>query len=195
MIDWCDGMTFVCGGVLAFILFAVYDMNSIIFHKRVLKSFFFIGCAAFMVSIAGITWNSRTYFWRMSIISGFAALVFLGGLVYTLFFAIPFKKTYIKNAVVPKVCSTGIYAVCRHPGVLWLMGFCIFNWITLPSSLMLIFGLLFSALDVLYAYMQDRWTFPHLFINYEEYKYATPFLVPTRESIKRSLHISNTEIR
>ena len=47
---------------------------------------------------------------------------FLVLLVYTLFFALPFHDTYIHGTTAPSLCRSGVYALCRHPGVLWLSG-------------------------------------------------------------------------
>ncbi len=40
-------------------------------------------------------------------------------LVYTLFFALPFEKTYTRLEENPPVYTEGVYSLCRHPGVVW----------------------------------------------------------------------------
>ena len=39
-------------------------------------------------------------------------------LIYTLFFALPFDETYAKQNNGRYVCDRGVYALCRHPGIL-----------------------------------------------------------------------------
>jgi protein-S-isoprenylcysteine O-methyltransferase Ste14 len=123
---------------------------------------------------------------RMGIFGVFTAL-FFSLLIYTLFFALPFKNTYIETEGSPKVCQSGVYALCRHPGVLWFIGFYAFFGITLQLPLLLIAAVIFSLLNVFYVIFQDNWTFMKIFVNYAEYKKVTPFLIPNNKSIKRCL--------
>jgi protein-S-isoprenylcysteine O-methyltransferase Ste14 len=123
--------------------------------------------------------------WRW--ITGILALFSLILLIYTLFGAIPFKKTYIeyeRNTVV----YTGIYALCRHPGVLWFFFFYLFLGFTLESKLMLIAALVWTCMDLVYVFIQDRWIFPITLENYQDYKKEVPFLIPNLTSFLSFIH-------
>ncbi len=116
------------------------------------------------------------------LIGGACGLVFLGLLIYTLFFALPAKEAYAQQETGRKACTHGVYALCRHPGVLWFIG--------LYLSLGLCFGLplrttlLYSALNILLVLFEDRCVFPSQLQGYEAYRQTTPFLIPTPSSFR-----------
>ena len=58
---------------------------------------------------------------------------------------------------------------------------------TLSSIEIGIAAVLFSLMNIIYAYMQDRMIFPITLEGYEDYQKHVPFLIPTIASIKRSL--------
>lgn len=183
-------MIYISMGLLAFLLFAAYDINSVTSKKTSINHFFFLGSILLIVATAGIIIESfhgiKWDLLGMSIL-GFFSLVFLILLIYTLFFALPFNETYVQGNATPKVCQRGLYALCRHPGVLWFMGFYLFLWLTLKIPLLLLAGIVFSACNFVYIIFQDHWTFPQLFADYNDYKKHTPFIIPNFKSIKRCL--------
>lgn len=184
-------MTYIFLGFLAYLFFVVYDINSIIFKHKLLYSFFFVGIFLIIVAIVGIVITSLDMI-QIDIIRigifGVFTVIFFFLLIYTLFFALPFKNTYIEAEGSPKVCQSGVYALCRHPGVLWFIGFFVFLGLTLQIPLLLTAAVVFSLLNILYVIFQDKWTFIRIFENYDEYKKTTPFLIPNKKSIKRCLH-------
>ncbi|PKM61942.1 MAG: hypothetical protein CVU99_01145 [Firmicutes bacterium HGW-Firmicutes-4] len=183
-------MLFILMGLLAFILFVAYDINDVIFKNNVIRRFFFLGSFLLIFATAGIIieafdviiWN----FWWMSIF-GMFSLFFLILLIYTLFFALPFNETYIISNGSPQVYRNGVYALCRHPGVLWFGGFYFFLWVALRIPMLLWAGLVFCVCNFLYIVFQDHWTFIRTFEDYNDYKKSTPFIIPNFESIKRCL--------
>ncbi len=180
-------MAYIFLGVLAFLLFVISDINSIIMKNKLLNSCFFMGFILLVIATAGIILSEWDKSFRM-LLFGFLAFIFLILLIYTLFFALPFKKTYIDTHSSPKVCDSGVYALCRHPGVLWFIGFYLFFGLALNMMLLLLAAFIFSSLNIIYVVFQDRWTFINTFDNYEKYKINTPFLLPNIKSIKRCLH-------
>jgi protein-S-isoprenylcysteine O-methyltransferase Ste14 len=103
--------------------------------------------------------------------------------VYTLFFALPFSDTYVSQQV-NTVCDRGMYALCRHPGVLWLTLTYLFLAIAWGNGQVWRLGVLYSCLNLGYVWIQDRWTFPRTFPDYPAYRKQTPFLIPTAQSIQ-----------
>ena len=115
-----------------------------------------------------------------------AAGACLAALVYSLFFALPFQETYRQQEQGRHVYDGGVYALCRHPGILCFFGlYLCLGLAALPGGL-LAHGLAFSLLDLAYAGFQDRVTFPKTFCDYEAYRKKAPFLIPTGDSIRRA---------
>lgn len=97
----------------------------------------------------------------------------------------PFSETYQDAGGPPAVCDRGVYALCRHPGVLCLLGMYLFWGLgALPAAMLLRNGLIFSGLNTAYVCFQDRITFPRTFPDYPDYQKTVPFLIPTGTSIR-----------
>lgn len=180
-------------GTIAFILFVVYDLEqagaiSHRFHK-ITKAFFTIGS----VLLAGAT---VSLLWRMDLMdlswSGnrvfflILAIVFFGLLIYTLFFALPFEETYVKQDA-HRTYDKKMYALCRHPGVLWFAGFYFCLWLAFGTVPLLVMAIWFSFLNFCYIILQDFYTFPKVFSDYADYKKRVPFLIPNGKSLKRCI--------
>jgi protein-S-isoprenylcysteine O-methyltransferase Ste14 len=188
-------MLYILVGCIGFLLFILYDLNQIRSHKKHLRYLFVIGFLLVTFSTFMIIWEKGYNFIPIlsaKIVFGGLATVSLLLLIYSLFFALPFEKTYI-TASNRNVCDQGMYALCRHPGALWFILFYLFLWLYTGIALMFWAFLSFSLLNLLYIWLQDRYFFPKLFDNYTKYKATTPFIIPTNASIKR--FISSIRIR
>lgn len=183
-------MLYIGIGCLAFFFFLLFDLNKIYFVHKWISVSFAIGAAFLLLSTAAL-WPSNNelanisdpiqWFWgALSLMS----LLLLG---YSLFMGIPFTKTYIHSNQENTVVNTGMYALCRHPGVLWFFFFYLFLWLASGKSVLMWAALAWTAMDVLYVFIQDRWLFPKTFVDYEEYKREVPFLIPNAVSIKKSI--------
>lgn len=183
-------MSYLLMGTLAFVLFILYDINSVTVNYKIFHGSFFIGCFLLVASTGGLISSTITEgMWQTvrTLVFIPVAIIFMLLLIYTLFFAIPFEDTYIKSDAKPKTCTTGFYALSRHPGVLWFIGFYFSLWLALPGTLLLTAGILFSVLNLLYVVLQDRWIFMRVFPDYGEYKVTTPFLIPNQQSVNRCI--------
>lgn len=177
-------------GCLAFVLYFLYDINSVVWHARVLH----FGFAAGTALLAAATLLEGLNVFRAGAFGGavdgvlaLLGLFSLAALGYCLFFALPFEETYRRQSVLREAYTGGVYALCRHPGVLCLWGVYLFwGLAALPAAGFLRRGLLFSLLNTVYALFQDRVTFPQTFGNYASYRAQTPFLIPTARSIRRA---------
>ena len=98
------------------------------------------------------------------------------------FFALPFSRTYVKGAG-GDVVDTGLYALCRHPGVLFFFGLYLWVWLLSGRDAMLICAVVLSACDVLHVWVQDRYYFPKTIRGYDGYRRRVPFLIPTAASL------------
>ncbi len=117
--------------------------------------------------------------------------VFAFLLVYSLFWELPTEKTYVAFGGPNRLVTTGMYALARHPGVLWyILTICSLILAT-RSMVLLVVGPVWAALDVAYAVIEDRVFFPRLFPHYRHYQEATPMLIPTYQSVRAALRTSS----
>lgn len=172
-------------GCLSFALFFLSDMNDLRFHKRELFWLFPLGFLLLTVSIVFLCIDNSapelSLIWRIMFWVLFAA--FLALEIYSLFFALPASESYASPGFKRPVCSSGVYALCRHPGVLWFFGamVCLYFAAGLP----LYAAMVFTLLDVALVIYEDYIVFPAVLSGYDEYRRKTPFLVPTPKSIGR----------
>lgn len=177
-------------GTAGFILYFLYDINSVKKIHSLMRRFF--GAGSLCVTLATI-WElicaleERKCLPMCWIGWSLGCALFLTLLVYTLFFALPFEETYLKESDAREAYMGGIYSLCRHPGVLWFAGLFLCLW---GLSGNLGSGKYFLSMilwDYLYIILQDLWTFPNTFVNYGVYKASTPFLIPNRKSLRQCL--------
>lgn len=180
-------------GTISFILYMAYDLEqagaiSHRFHK-ITKSFFTIGSILLVAATLMLFWKSDVLHmeWgRKQILFLILAILFLALLIYTLFFALPFEETYVVQDA-HKTYDKKMYALCRHPGVLWFAGFYFCLWLTLGTKPLLAVAIWFSFLNFCYIILQDCYTFPKIFSDYADYQKRVPFLIPNGKSLKRCL--------
>jgi len=99
-----------------------------------------------------------------------------------LFFSLP-PNAYAASVQIRCTYARGMYALCRHPGVLWycLMFASLAIMLRTPAATagccILCIG------DIAYMVFQDVWSFPRIFCDYAEYQRNVPFFLPTRASV------------
>lgn len=178
-------MALIVLGVIGFVLFYTYDINSITIKSKYLKWNFATGLVLVLIATVFTVKNCLDlvdkFSWSWLIVS----LGFLGLLIYTLFFALPFDDTYVKQADVRKTYTEGMYALSRHPGVLWFAGFYISLYFSFGTSNLLMLAVVLTSMNFLYIVLQDVIIFPTVLSDYSQYKKATPFLVPNIKSTRR----------
>ena len=112
-------------GTAGFVLYFVYDINSVLSKNVCLQKFFAWGSILVVASVVAefcSAWGQGHRSVEAMIGFGIGALFFLGLLIYTLFFALPFEETYCKENKLRAAYTEGVYGLCRHPGVLWFAG-------------------------------------------------------------------------
>lgn len=119
----------------------------------------------------------------LSHLGWFLLVVCIFLLFYSLFWEIPFRKTYALKGVGDKLIKTGTYALVRHPGVIWYALLLVALLLISRSKLFLIAAPIWIFMDILYAFIQEKFYFIKMFPGYEEYKKETPMLIPTRKSL------------
>lgn len=172
-------------GIAAFILCFLYDINSFTRKNAVVHCFFTVGAVLLAVSSALDLWQAMragAFTGALDVVLLLLAVICFAALIYSLFFALPFEETYVKSEEGNKAYDQGVYALCRHPGVLFYFLMQLFFGLAALPERALINGMILSAINVLYAWFQDRITFEKIFSNYSEYRKNVPFLVPTAHS-------------
>lgn len=168
--------------ILVFILFFLYDVNQTTWHRKALLPFFLLGCillgATTLLVMIQVSRGADLH-----LIYLLPAIVCLLFLTYVLFFALPFKDTYIKESG-NIVYRQGAYALCRHPGFWLLSGFYLFAALAIRTHVMSELFILTTLLNLAYVLFQDRYTFMKQFKDYASYKEEVPFLLPTLKSMK-----------
>ena len=107
-------------GSAGFLLYFIYDINSIKKKNTFFQKFFAWGTVLVVLSLVmelWLSWGQCQH--RIGRIIGFGtgALCFLALLIYTLFFALPFEETYCEENKLRAAYTEGVYGLCRHPGV------------------------------------------------------------------------------
>ena len=118
-------------GSAGFLLYFIYDINSIKKKHTFFQKFFAWGTVLVVLSLVmelWLSWGQCQH--RIGRIIGFGtgALCFLALLIYTLFFALPFEETYCEENKLRAAYTEGVYGLCRHPGVLWFAGAYLCMW-------------------------------------------------------------------
>ena len=184
-------------GITGFVLYILYDINSFTFQSKILHTAFALGtaliAAATILDIAA-AWKIGAFFGLVDAGLTAAAAVCFAALVYSLFFALPFQETYAEQGKGRHTCDRGVYALCRHPGILCFFGVFLFLGAAALPGKLLVHGMVLSLLNLVYAYFQDRITFPKTFCDYEAYREKVPFLIPTRNSIRLARQTWNRSV-
>ena len=170
-------------GLTAFVLFFISDYNDWRLSLGVLKLCFPAGG---LLLVVGTVLEARrgtpvAAGWLRGLLFALGA-VFLALLIYTLFFALPVEASYTRPGEKRPACTTGVYALCRHPGVLWFAG--LYGCLWAAAGVPLWEAALYSGLNVLLVVFEDRCVFPARLEGYGAYQAATPFLLPTIQSIR-----------
>lgn len=180
-------MEYILEGLIAFLLFFLYDLNSVLWKNRILHKLFLAGC--FILVVATISMIQKTaLIQRPDVVSVIFLILTIASFllfIYTLFFALPFDKTYKEVSGPADVYTGGVYSLCRHPGVLWMFFFYLFLGLLLKSRMIVIASAVYTIYNIAYVLLQDFWTFPKTLSGYGEYRERTPFLIPTPKSIRK----------
>lgn len=174
-------------GVLGFLCYFLYDINSVGRIAGWMNRLFMIGTILIVAATSVLFWKRRSVLFQtpMDLLWMACGVFFLCLLIYTLFFALPFDETYVKESRYRKAYTEGVYALCRHPGVLWFAGMYLFAALLWKSLEGMIFFVVMVILNICYIIFQDYYSFPKTFSNYREYQRSTPFLIPNRKSIQQ----------
>lgn len=118
------------------------------------------------------------------ILTWIISVIFFSLMIYSLFIELPFKKIYTQTNNEIKLIDTGLYALCRHPGVILFFFLNIFLGLASGKVTFFWAAAIWTILNIVYVYIQDRWLFPIFIPGYEKYCQQVPFLIPNKTSYK-----------
>lgn len=182
-------MGYLVLGCIGFLFLYIFDYNKVKRIHEVFNSFFIIGISIigyaslslFIMSTQAFSlgfWLTGT-FYVLSVVS--ALFMF-----YALFGALPFKSTYVIGKSNQTV-DTGMYALCRHPGV-WGFFFMYFFMYLARGDIMILYAcILWTFMDIIHVWIQDVYFFPKTLSGYLTYQETTPFLLFNKQSLKRCM--------
>ncbi len=174
-------------GCVGFGVLYLFDFNKVKKIHPWINSLFSVGVALLAFSTVTILTNQTTDFIlsnNLKIV--FIIFAFLSACVmfYALFGALPFKSTYVSGQG-NQVVDTGFYALCRHPGVWGFFFTYLFLFLVSGKWLMLYATILWTLMDIIHVWVQDRYFFPKTLTGYIDYQKTTPFLLINKESFQR----------
>lgn len=179
-------MTGIGLGAAAFIVLFWVDLVSLKGMRLVKPVLWLASGVLFCAGLVSTVRNSP----RVSLpapLAGFGwALVGIFSLLlfYSLFVEIPFISAYVQKGTPSRLVTRGTYALCRHPGVLWLAGLLAGVFLARGSLWMLLALPVWVGLDVLYVALQERLFFMPMFgAEYVEYQRTVPMLLPRGRSV------------
>jgi len=186
-------MVYIAVGISGFILVHLFDIVSL---KRIPSGaklgVWTVGSGLLCYSLIMLCLKSNTLplpIWSTWLGWGLLTLS-LSLLLYSLFINLPFRKTYIATGVGDKLITTGLYALVRHPGVIWFVLLMLSLILVSKSSLLLVAAPIFILLDVVLVIVQDKFLFIRMFDGYKSYQRETPMLVPNRRSVNAFINSS-----
>lgn len=164
-------------GIFAFFVLTMFDYNKLKMLHPLLNGLFAIGVALIVyativilsVEVPLFTFPATPILWVLSGL-GFIEMI------YALFFALPFNKTYVKTSSNSEIITTGLYGLCRHPGVWGFFIFYLFAACATGNGTLLIAALVWTIMDILHVWIQDTLFFVKTLQGYTLYKKTTPFL-------------------
>jgi protein-S-isoprenylcysteine O-methyltransferase Ste14 len=183
-------VAFIVIGCFAFIFFFIFDLNKIIFIHKWINICFAMGIVLLGISTISLLFNNvkgTELFTPVQWLAGTLAFISLLLMVYTLFLGIPFTKTYMEAKGRNTVVNTGMYALCRHPGVIWFFFFYLFLAWASGNMLLMWAAMVWTTMDIIYVYIQDRWVFSIILEDYQHYQKQVPFLIPDQTSIRNCI--------
>ena len=180
-------MVYIFIGSLAFLflfLFDIYTLSNDGIRKKIFGA---IGLALLMYSAIMATVVSDKIPLPLTVRLSSLVLCIGAGfmLIYSLFLELPFVNTYGKEQHSSTLVDTGTYALCRHPGVLWFGMLFYFYFFATGAVLIIWGGILWTCMDILHVYLQEKLFFPKMFPTYGEYMKTTPMLIPNKASVKK----------
>ncbi len=172
-------MFHIAGSTIFFICLCLSDYSQVKRKKYaiVLSSILAYGGLAIVLISLGreqmMAPGSGSFFWGKTLLLALAGL----SLFYVLFIEISLFSE-ISSTGERLVFRRGTYSLVRHPGFYPFMLLIASLYLYSPGWSFLLKGVYLILLNLLTIYLEDRFFFPRLFRDYNDYKTSVPFLLP-----------------
>ncbi len=181
-------MLYIALGAFSFLLGYLHDLAEVrkrVIAKKILGPLSFI---LFVLSLVMLCTRSPRLILPEFV--SIAAWPFFG--IFALLFSYSvFLELQINRALAAgkekKLVTTGTYALTRHPSALWSVLAIGFLVLASKSAYLLLAFPLWSVMELIWVWLQDRYILPSIYQDYIQYRIKTPMLIPTKESVKQCL--------
>jgi protein-S-isoprenylcysteine O-methyltransferase Ste14 len=183
------GMLYIISGSMAFILFFLFDYYNIK-NFTIQKKLVSISGVSILIYSAVMAVEESTVIHFSVVVKLISTVLFIVSavlLIYSLFLELPFKSTYADDKFNGSLVDTGTYALCRHPGVLWLFFLLLFLFFMTGAVMIAVATIIWTSINAVYVYLQEKFFFCTMFSDYINYQKTTPMLIPNKSSIKKCI--------
>lgn len=180
---------YIISTVCGFLTGWVFDLPRVARSGRLRAAMGFVHMALLTVGFIGLASSPS----RLEVVPSWiskpawvSTVTFLLLFIYTVFIEISVRSWFLgvgKNQLV----TSGSYAMCRHPGTIWVIGMMVSLTLATRSVWLFLTLPLWITLDLLWVWIQERFCFPRLFAGYDRYKLEVPAFLPNRQSLKRAI--------
>jgi protein-S-isoprenylcysteine O-methyltransferase Ste14 len=178
-------MNYILLGTAGFLLMHLLDfasLKNVGFFKPVLSlcGTSLIVIAATMVATTGAKFETPVW----ASVAGWMLLIMSAGLTaYSLYGVLPLSKTYVEPGTSDQLVTEGVYALVRHPWLLFFTLSMVGLALASRSILAIEAGLAWTVFSVIMVYVQDQKILPRMFPGYPDYQKRTPMLLPNHNSV------------
>ena len=180
---------YILSGVLGFLTGYIFDLPLVARSRPLRVAFGFIHMTLLAYGFAGlaaIPEQLQAVPCWVSYLAWLSTGVFVLLFIYSVFIEIS-VHSWLLGFGKRQVVKTGSYAMCRHPGNIWLM-FVMASLALATRSLWLSVTLpIWIAMDLVWVWIQEKFCFPELLPGYESYKREVPMLIPTWKSTRQAI--------
>ncbi len=182
-------MIWIFLGLAAFLALTLFDVHKLKPIHPFFNGLFAAGVGMLVWATYGILTSEPWFSFTPQPLAWIVAGLGLGEMIFALFFALPFETTYVQSSENLPVVSTGLYGLCRHPGVWGFIVYYLAASLASGNGTLLIAGIVFSAADILHVTMQDRLFFTKTLAGYTDYQRQVPFLLFGWKDLKRAFTV------
>ncbi len=180
-------MMYIGLGVIGFLLLFVSDVCGL--REKCTFQFVSAIVGTFFIFVSSVMILTLGYNYELAL--GFRIIGLLLAITFLLLTIYSVVIEVSKNNDDKQLITSGTYALNRHPGVLWLFLYYFFGSFFFADYMILIAGIVFTIVNIIYVHLQEMLIFKHIFENYDEYKKTTPMILPTKSSLQKCIKTIN----